>query len=67
MGNFRMMGYYSFYSAFYGGKIGRFSSTRPKPLALLSPMTSDSEVEMIHFRSTRPKPVAILSSMTDAP
>jgi hypothetical protein len=67
VGIFCMMGYCSFYSAFYGGKIGRFSSTWPKPIALLSPMTGDSEVEMIHFRSTRPKPVVILSSMTDAP
>jgi hypothetical protein len=67
VGNFCMTGYCSFYSAIYCGKIGRFSSTQPKPLALLSPMTSDSEVKMIHFRSTRPKPVAILSSMTDAP
>jgi hypothetical protein len=45
VGNFCMTGYCSFYSAFYGGKVGRSSSTRPKPIALLSSMTSDSEVE----------------------
>jgi hypothetical protein len=67
VGSFRITRYCSFYSAFCGAKIGRFSSTRPKPVSLLSSMTIESQGEMIHFRSTRAKPVPLFSSMTNYP
>jgi hypothetical protein len=63
VGHFRRAGCRSGYSDLGGVKIGRFSSSRAKPLVLYSSKGTDSEVEMRHFRSTRVKSIHASSTM----